>query len=357
MAAQEIETFIQTELKAFDLPQAAVTQLAQEYMPLRINSVDDKEMYERIHTARMFIKGKRVDIEKRRVDLKDGHLKAGRAIDAEAKRLTELLVPIEKHLQSEETRIDEEKARLKEEKRLKELQRLQDRIAKLKAYEWVVPSELLSAMSDDDFEKEVELAKTSHEAKLARLAEEEEKRKAEEARLAKEKEEQEEERKRQEKIKKEQEEKAAELDRKEKELAAREAALTPTSPKVTAIIMDEAKPEPIMGVDVGIEGGDKGVEVTAHQEPDGSISIASVEDLPPAQTTISAPIQPTKPVRMISDDLVNRINEIPGEDGWFHDSDTYMELAELMKEKSLEEDFIIEILDRAYWAAANQYGA
>lgn len=367
MAAQKIETFILTELKAFDLPQAAVTQLAQEYMPLRINSVDDKEMYDKVHKARMFVKGKRVDIEKRREELKSGHIKAGKAIDAEAKRLTELLIPIEQYLQSEETRIDEEKERVKEEKRQNELKRLQDRIARLKAYECIVPGELLSQMTDEEFEKEEELAKTTHEAKLARLAEEEEKRKAEEARLAKEKEKQEEERKRQEKIKKEQDEKAAELAAKEKELAAREAALPPTAP--TRILVDPAT-----------ENGDKQVDVTIRQEPDGTVMVEPVKKVETTHMPILAPSDNglgrpmgMQPVTLeiqsdvagapsgtkISSDLLKIINEIPGDDGWFHDSgrDKFIVIAEVLQAKGLDEVTIGSALDQAYWAVADEYGA
>lgn len=63
----------------------------------------------------------------------------------------------------------------------------------------------------------------------------------------------------------------------------------------------------------------------------------------------------------MSDDpgpLRDLIQAIPGDDGWWNESarDTYLELAEQLRISGLETDEIVEILEKAYWAAASCYG-
>lgn len=109
----------QMELTRFSPTDAAIAELAKAYLPLTISGVDDAAGYEAVHQARMDVKGKRVEIEKTRKELKADAIAFGRKVDDAAKRLTTLLRPIESHLLQEEKAIDDEKDRIKNAARLK----------------------------------------------------------------------------------------------------------------------------------------------------------------------------------------------------------------------------------------------
>ena len=109
----------QTQLARFSPTDAAIAELAEEYLTLQISGLDDTEGYAIVHRARMDVKGKRVAVEKVRKELKADALDYGRKVDAEAKRLTALLEPIETHLSEQERAIDDEKERIKNAARLK----------------------------------------------------------------------------------------------------------------------------------------------------------------------------------------------------------------------------------------------
>lgn len=109
----------QTQLARFSPTDTAIAELAEAYLPLRISDLDDTAGYAKVHCARMDIKGKRVAVEKVRRELKADSLSYGRKVDAEAKRLTSLLAPIEAHLLEQERAIDDEKERVKNAARLK----------------------------------------------------------------------------------------------------------------------------------------------------------------------------------------------------------------------------------------------
>jgi DNA repair exonuclease SbcCD ATPase subunit len=107
---------IETELAKFTITDAAIATMAEKYMPLSINGLDDKDGYDKVHAARMVVKGKRVEIEKIRKELKKDALAFGKAVDGEAKRITALLEGIEGHLSDQQSAVDDEKERIKREK-------------------------------------------------------------------------------------------------------------------------------------------------------------------------------------------------------------------------------------------------
>ena len=108
-----------TDLVKFSPADAEIAVMRDSYMGLTIAGVTDKEGFDRVHKARMVVKNKQVDIEKRRKELKADALEYGRLVDGEAKRLTGLLEPIKMHLQSEEDRIVAAKDAIKNAARLK----------------------------------------------------------------------------------------------------------------------------------------------------------------------------------------------------------------------------------------------
>jgi len=112
MATAELITEDHAELAKFRRQDAAIAELAKKYGGLKIAGLNDKAGFQAVHSARMAVKNTRVAIEAKRKELKADALQYGRDVDAEAKRLTLLIEPIESHLQREEDAITAEKARL-----------------------------------------------------------------------------------------------------------------------------------------------------------------------------------------------------------------------------------------------------
>ena len=166
------------ELVKFDITEAAIEKIKADYMPLMINGLDDREGYQAVHDARIIVKGKRVAIEKRRKELKEDSLAFGRAIDAEAKRITSHLTPIESYLESLEVAIDQEKEHIKKEKEALEQSKLQERVDECRKVNLDLPLVVLKALSDFDYALAIEEAKDkfeiAQEAEKKRIAEEEE---------------------------------------------------------------------------------------------------------------------------------------------------------------------------------------
>ena len=91
----------------------------------------------------MVVKNHRVAVEKKRKDLKADALEWGRKVDAEAKRITVLLEPIEVHLQTEEDKVTKEKERIRTQKILDERERvagIRVEIQRFKALAMIDPS-------------------------------------------------------------------------------------------------------------------------------------------------------------------------------------------------------------------------
>lgn len=118
----------ENQLIEFNVTDSAIAELKEKYLPLVINGIEDKNGYKAVKSARMIVKTHRVDVDKRRKELTADALEWQRKINAEAKRITLLLEPIEEHLQSEEKRIDDEIEAIKIAKQKAEMQKLQERI-------------------------------------------------------------------------------------------------------------------------------------------------------------------------------------------------------------------------------------
>lgn len=124
---------IKTEIAKLNLNDVAIAEIAKEYLALKVEGIEDKKGLQAVHNARMYVKGKRVEIEKKRKELKADSIAFGKAVDAEAERLTEQLKPIEAHLQAEEAKVEAEKQRIKEEAEKAEAERVQSRVMVLLA--------------------------------------------------------------------------------------------------------------------------------------------------------------------------------------------------------------------------------
>lgn len=220
---------IEKELQKFDMPTAVIEKMAEQYLPLKIKNLTDKEGYKAVREARLTVKEKRVGVEKRRKELKEDSLRFGKAVDAEAKRITALLEPIESHLEAQEDWWDALKERLKQEAIKQEQEKLQARVDALRQYACSIPVAALQVMDDTDFEWTLESVKAEYEiAEKARIAAEKEKQEAERLeseRLVAIKAEQEAERLRLEEIARVQAEKEAAIKAEQDRLAAEKKAI------------------------------------------------------------------------------------------------------------------------------------
>ena len=142
---------------------------------LVITDVTQKEEMKLAREGRLFLKDKRIAVEKTRKMLKEASLREGQTIDAIAKVLTNLIVPIEKNLEEKE-----KFAEIQEKKRIEALR--DERTREIEPYIEFVPYGLdFGTMDDDSYKKVLD------GAKLQKKAKEEADRKAEQERIAREK--------------------------------------------------------------------------------------------------------------------------------------------------------------------------
>ena len=219
----------------YNITDAAIQTMEKKYMPLIVRDVDDKDGFKAVHEARIVVRDKRNEVEKRRKELKAEALAWGRKVDTEAKRIFGKLKPIEDHLQEQEAIVVEEKKRRKREKEEAERRRVQAMYEELAKYGKVMAFDEVASLSDVEYTTLLVQAKNEHaraEAEKKRQEKEreefEKKRKAQEEKERKLREEQErleaEKRRIEEEKRKEQERKEREeFERKAKEEAQKEA--------------------------------------------------------------------------------------------------------------------------------------
>jgi hypothetical protein len=105
-----------TQVVEYNITDAAISKMSDQYMGLFINGIDDKEGFDKVHEARMVVKNHRVAVHKREQEYKDQLNAKKKEVVGEAKRIYALLEPIETHLQTEENKVIQEKERKKREK-------------------------------------------------------------------------------------------------------------------------------------------------------------------------------------------------------------------------------------------------
>jgi len=174
----------ETGLVEYNITDAAISEMKSIYMELAITDIEDKEQFDAVHSARMVVKGKRVEVEKRRKELKADALAWGKKVDGKAKEIFEKLEPIETHLDGEERKVTDEQKRIKDEADRKEKEKIEKRIAEFAEVNVHLPFFDVAAMTDGYFDSRLIIARADFEAEQNRLAEEEAARKAEIERLA-----------------------------------------------------------------------------------------------------------------------------------------------------------------------------
>ena len=127
-----VEDVISTEIKKYNLADAKIAELKEQFKDLEISGVEDKDGYKAVSEAIKIVRTYRTGVEKVRKQIKEDYLKTGRAIDEEAKRLTASLEEIENPLKDKKQEIDDEiqaekdrqeaEAKAKTDKRVEELE-------------------------------------------------------------------------------------------------------------------------------------------------------------------------------------------------------------------------------------------
>jgi len=250
-----MENFTQ-ELVRFDISMQHVERLRRDYLPLKIQDVNDKENYKLVRSARLEIKALRCKIESTGKTLRKSALDYQRAVMAEEKRIVALLSPVEEHLEAEEKRIDDEKARIKAEAEAREAARIQERVNKLftlgarfdgvtySAAGMMVKHVELVACSDEDFAAALDAIADKVQEEKEKLAAEEATRKAEAERLKKIAEEQAQERKRLAEIAAEQKRQQAKIEAEKAALAKKQEEEAPKAKPEEIIQPEPAAPPP-----------------------------------------------------------------------------------------------------------------
>lgn len=153
--------------KKFKDYKALALEWSKAAYEIKVTSVNDKEQIKKAKEGFKLLKDKRVELEKKRKELKDKSLQEGRFIDSVAKALTEIIEPAEKHL--------EKQAKYAETLKKQELELLKAKRKELLApyAEVINPDEYpLESLSDIAFETILTGAQKTFEAYQAQKEEE-----------------------------------------------------------------------------------------------------------------------------------------------------------------------------------------
>lgn len=151
MQTELLEPETDTRLAPLRKQDVAIAKMAEEFMPLRVKDHTDERGVKAVHEARMVCVKTRTAVEKTRKELKADSLEYGRKVDAEAKRITAMIEPIEKHLEEQEAIVTREKERIKALAEAKRKAALDARISKLTAVGCVLNPSMIEVMSDEKF--------------------------------------------------------------------------------------------------------------------------------------------------------------------------------------------------------------
>lgn len=156
----------------YSITEAALAEMKSMYMGLKVLSLDDEKGFKAVHSARMIVKGKRIEVEKRRKELKADALEYGKKVDSEAKKIFALLEPIEDHLTNEEEKVTKEKDRIRAEQEANEKAKIERRVNALFQYGIILSFADVQAMTDEEFQKKLALTASIYETEQTRIAEE-----------------------------------------------------------------------------------------------------------------------------------------------------------------------------------------
>jgi hypothetical protein len=176
-----------SQIITYDVSEAVLVELESK-KELKINGVEDKQGYLAVETARKEAKALKISVENRRKEIKADALEFGRMVDTEAKKYSERLIDVEKTLEAEQTRIDNEKARIKFLK--EQTAKLPERKLRLAEFGVEIADDVLLGATDLIFQEKIQSLIAERQTKIQAQQEAERQKLADEAnRIKKEQEE------------------------------------------------------------------------------------------------------------------------------------------------------------------------
>lgn len=179
-APNTVEQFIAKTIERYKSefrtsPEDLLTEIEHEYLPLEMQSAEDAATAKKIKAGIAELKKIRTSIEKRRKELKATPLQVGKAIDAEAKRLTAIFQPTEETLASriedflalEKAKKDQKAAEKEAAAQAKEaeIQKQKQRVQALVNRQFSFKLEDIEGLCDEDFSVILEEAETQYAEK------------------------------------------------------------------------------------------------------------------------------------------------------------------------------------------------
>jgi hypothetical protein len=146
-------------LEAFGAPFTEAGEILAVYQDIKVTDESQTDEMAKAKEMRLALKRVRTGVENTRKDLKDGYLKAGRAIDSVAKFVKETIQPAEEYLELQEKFIEIKQAE-------KAAQLKADRIEKLSKYTDDLSVYNFDTMREEAFEKLLADLKNAHDEKL-----------------------------------------------------------------------------------------------------------------------------------------------------------------------------------------------
>jgi len=171
------EAMIEKALARYEIADAAIADLRGKYAGLKVSGLEDRKGLAAVHEARMVVRGHRVAVEKKRVELKADALEFGRRVDGEAKRLTKLLEEVEAPLEAQENAIVEAKAKIAREAQERaeaaRKAKLDDRMRQVVALGGRYVPSVVEGLSDAQFAETLVSLRTLQEREAAEARERE----------------------------------------------------------------------------------------------------------------------------------------------------------------------------------------
>lgn len=184
-------------LISYNVSEAAIAELKEQYGSLVVAGEEDKDGYEVIKRARIEVRTYRMAVEERRKELKAQFLEGGRKVDSAAKVLMEPLKALETHLVEQENIVAHAERRRQEAEAAALAELCRERFTKLQSVQGgAFTPDQLGCMSQEQFDKvftDAEALYTAAQLKaqedakrLALLEQERKEQEAEQRRLAEE---------------------------------------------------------------------------------------------------------------------------------------------------------------------------
>jgi hypothetical protein len=124
---------VEDALAKYNVTDAFIAEAKEKALAIVVKDPTDKKAADTAHDLRMVLRSKRIEVEKTRKLLKEDALRYGQAVDAEARRITGQIEPLEDHLQTQEDIVRKHAERMERERQEKLAQEKAEREAREQA--------------------------------------------------------------------------------------------------------------------------------------------------------------------------------------------------------------------------------